>query len=378
LIFGFEPAEEPEAASHVLTARQAFEEVLLEALRVVGPTYVSFSGGRDSSAVLAVAVDMARSNGLGMPIPITNRYPGVGAASENEWQEKVVRHLGLSEWVKVASGPDDDILGESARRSLLRFGPLWPPTLHLKGRLLQIARGGTVVTGEGGDAILGPRRISPLAGLLHRRVYPRRRAIRRAAESVAPLLLRRRFVQRDIRTDARRPWLTPRTRDALSKMLVSDALSEPLNWSRSVQNLPQARSVAIGLRNLKSLADIHGVMYVHPFHDVRFVRAWAAQGGVLGFPGRTAAMQALFGDLLPAEILSRDTKATFGAAYVGGPAREFMRGWAGDGVDTKMVISERLRDELLQPEPHAGTLPLLHSIWLRTRDKGVGADHVEG
>jgi hypothetical protein len=63
-----------------------------------GPAYVSFSGGRDSSAVLAAATVAARRQGVPDPIPITQRFAGVASTEEASWQEMVVDHLGLTRW----------------------------------------------------------------------------------------------------------------------------------------------------------------------------------------------------------------------------------------------------------------------------------------
>ena len=53
--------------------REAMERVLREALQRA-PCIVAFSGGRDSSAVLALAVDLARREGLQEPLPVTRRF----------------------------------------------------------------------------------------------------------------------------------------------------------------------------------------------------------------------------------------------------------------------------------------------------------------
>ena len=61
---------------------RAFERAVLPALRR-GPCLVSFSGGRDSSAVLAVATGIARREGLPLPIPVTNVFPGAATTDES-------------------------------------------------------------------------------------------------------------------------------------------------------------------------------------------------------------------------------------------------------------------------------------------------------
>ncbi len=92
-----------------------------------GPTYVSFSGGRDSSGVLAAAVHAARRHGLADPIPVTQRFAEVASTEEREWQELVVDHLGLTRWEVIEITEELDLLGEIARDALLTHGLLYPP-----------------------------------------------------------------------------------------------------------------------------------------------------------------------------------------------------------------------------------------------------------
>jgi asparagine synthase len=119
------------------------------------PCAVSFSGGRDSSAVLAVATATARSRGLPDPIPVTLRFPGVESTEESDWQDLVVRRLGLREWERITIGDELDLLGPVARDGLRRHGLLWPPNAHVHVPILDYARGGTVLTGWDGDGLFG-------------------------------------------------------------------------------------------------------------------------------------------------------------------------------------------------------------------------------
>jgi hypothetical protein len=66
------------------TPAEAIEAVLRPALERA-PCLVSFSGGRDSSAVLASATDLARREGLPLPIPATNRFPDAPGSDEAVW-----------------------------------------------------------------------------------------------------------------------------------------------------------------------------------------------------------------------------------------------------------------------------------------------------
>ena len=97
-----------------LTARAAFQDVMRRALSRP-PCVVSFSGGRDSSAVLALAAHVARQDGLPLPIPVSQRFPESADPNEDEWQELVVRHLGLPDWVRSSFTDELDSIGPYAR-----------------------------------------------------------------------------------------------------------------------------------------------------------------------------------------------------------------------------------------------------------------------
>ncbi len=114
--------------------RAAMERGLLEPLRR-GPCLVSFSGGRDSSAVLAVATSVARREGLPLPIPATLRFPGAKDSAESEWQESVVAHLGLQDWIRLETTDELDCVGPVASASLARHGLLWPSNAHFHAPL---------------------------------------------------------------------------------------------------------------------------------------------------------------------------------------------------------------------------------------------------
>ena len=74
--FGPDEGQTPLAdRSEYSSPRAALEAVVLRAL-LRPPCLVSFSGGRDSSLVLAIASDVARRHGLPLPVPATNRFPG--------------------------------------------------------------------------------------------------------------------------------------------------------------------------------------------------------------------------------------------------------------------------------------------------------------
>ena len=114
-------AEPPDVREH---PRAMLEALLLEALSQP-PCTVLFSGGRDSSVMLAAAVHVARRHGLPEPVPLTMRSDQP-ATWESEWQELTIRHLGLQEWQRLEVSTELDTLGELATDTLRRFGVYWP------------------------------------------------------------------------------------------------------------------------------------------------------------------------------------------------------------------------------------------------------------
>jgi hypothetical protein len=345
----------------------ALEELLLPAL-LNPPCFVEFSGGRDSSAILATAVNVARRRGLQLPVPMTRIYPEVPETREDEWQELVVRHLQINEWHRIEYTDEFDILGPTATESLRQHGVLWPPTIHTKALVWRAAGKGTVVSGQGGDEIFGSRRLTPLAGLLAGNVHPRRQAATLALKTLAPRSIRKAIAAKDLNMGDKRVWLRNGVRERFQTMLVQDQVNEPLRWDRSTRRHPYRRADSIGLHNLKLSAASQRVMYLAPFLEPDFTKALALRGGRLGFPGRSAAMRALFSHLLPLELLERTGKAEFTGTFLRGFSRHFMDNWTGEGVDRELVDPALLRREWRKAQPSTATLPLLHSVWLRLED----------
>lgn len=369
---GFEPAASDRAVEGAgLSPLGALQDVLVEALRVP-PCFVSFSGGRDSTVVLAAATDAARRDGLALPIPLTMFFRGA-SADETAWQEEVVRHLRLPAWIRLEATQDMDLLGPLTQPGLVAHGMVWPPTAHARERLIDAAHGGTLLTGNGGDELFGPHRMAPVSRLVRGgwRRGPRRLVVAAGRELLGP---RARTAGLDRRVAERRPWLRAESRTLLTDVLRREASQQPLRWDRSVLRVPDRRSWRVGAHNLAMIAARSQVDYGHPLLDTRVVAALARHGGWSGPAGRTAALQDWFGDVVPAIALRRTDKARFNQLAFGHHTREFVRAWDGSGVLDELVDPQRLHEEWLRPVPSASTFMLLQQAWLASaRRAGVAS-----
>ena len=357
-----------------MSARVALEAAILPSLER-GPCFVAFSGGRDSSAVLAIASDLARRHGLDAPIAVTELYPKVPESDESKWQELVLRHLGLSSWVRLEFPEGNDLLGPGARESLRHRGMIWPVALHVKSAVLeQLGGQGAFLTGEGGDEVLGRRRGAQVSRLWRREArLLRGRDLRAAASTLSPAAYRRRRVLAQLDDGGMQPWLRPDTRERHHRLAARDLAGEPLTTPRSLEWLLTRRVAAVASHNYGVLAAEHGLTLTEPLLDPAFVRALARTAGTWGYESRTAAMRDLVGDLLPAEIVGRRSKAYFNRAFMGEQTRAFAETWDGSGLDPDLIEAEVLRDEWLSDFPSAISTPLLHAAWLGSATGHEGA-----
>jgi asparagine synthase (glutamine-hydrolysing) len=361
MVWGFDPTLTALEPDHSRTPRQALDEVMVEALSH-SPCVVSFSGGRDSSAVLAVATESARRHGLPLPIPVTMHFPEEASADESNWQALVIEHLGLDDWVKIELRDELDVIGPHAATLLRRHGLLSPFNSYFHGPVAAKAAGGVVLTGVGGDELLtrSPwRRVNELRSGLS---APRPRDIARLAVAYGPKPLRARVIARRFETPS---WLSADAGRDVRRHMSNMGASEAIDWDRSiVDTWWRSRYRSIGHTALALVGAAHGCAMMHPLADPRFLAALAVSGGRVGYVGRTQAMNELFGDLLPPAVLGRPTKAFLRRTFWGPTARAFTAEWDGHHVDHDIVRVERLREIWRGREPHAGSMLLLQSIWL--------------
>jgi asparagine synthase len=357
LVLGSRPRRRFESDSS--TPREALESSLLPALRRA-PCVVSFSGGRDSSAVLAVATLVARREGLPDPIPATLRFPTADGSSESEWQEQVVEHLGLTDWLRFERKAELDCVGPIATAVLQRHGLLWPCNAHFHVPVIESARGGSLLTGIGGDEMFGASRWWYARRVLGRRVRPRPRDVLTIALALAPPMLRRPVIRR--RTHVPYPWLRPEAVATLERGLAADEAAEPLGWRGRIEWRADRRYLDIGTASLAELGLAEDVVLSHPLFGQEFAAALAALPMASRFRSRREAMDALFHDVLPDQVRARSTKAAFDGAFWHEHSRELVARWNGEGIDETLVDPEQLRQEWLSETPDPRTYTLLQSV----------------
>jgi asparagine synthase (glutamine-hydrolysing) len=339
---------------------RALEEDILPALRRT-PCLVSFSGGRDSSAVLAVAVALARKQGLPDPIPATNRFPDAPASAEALWQERVVDHLRLSDWLRLEFSDELDAVGPYARSAMRRHGVLWPFNAHFHMPLFEAAAGGSLLTGVGGDqlfmAACPPRAYTVLSA----QAAPRPRDLLTVGMAAAPRPVRRAVHRR--RNAVPFDWLTPGARRDLTRAIADAEAREPVRPIARLRFWQGLRSLRLGAA---ALAALGGDEDVHVAHPLAAPNVAAAIGHVAprGFRGRTEGMLALFADLLPRDVLARSSKAGFDNVFFHRHSREFAATWDGEGVPGDAVDVDALRREWGSGAPAPQSLTLLQAAWL--------------
>ena len=343
----------------------ALESVLLHAL-LRPPCLFSFSGGRDSSALLAAAAQVAKREGLDPPVPATLVFPGSDDADEDDWQSRVLHHLGLVDWERINIRGELDAVGPVAARELDRHGLLWPFNTHFHLPIIERAAGGSVVTGFGGDEIgnstayakaeriLADRHVSGLPDLLVVGLAVSPRPLRSAVHRRRPLT-----------GLGEQPWLTEEGRRQVARAYGSHLGAVPLGWEAKVRRwIWPGRFFRICQASLQRLASDHDVAMVHPFVDGSFLDALGQFGGFRGLGSRTDFLREVFGDLLPTAVIERSTKGGFTDPLWTERAREFAKDWSGRGVDEELVNVDELRRHWRTDDRNLLSTTLLQVAWL--------------
>lgn len=363
--FGFYPTVR-EPVSGVPDPVRALRDALRPALSST-PCVVAFSGGRDSSLLLAVAADLAAREGRAPPTAVTFRYPGDENAEESSWQQLVVDHLrgrGLRfEWHCHDIDGELDVLGPLVGPILRAHGsPLWPPAVGSIAVLSDLARGGALISGNYGDEVLGGHRANMLRIAVHRRGRGlSRRAWAEILLAAAPPPGRRRILHARTEPIA---WLRPAVNEERRRRTVAHIAPQPLRWDASLHHALGQRASIVGGQTLDTIAGGANCTLVQPLGAAGFVAALAAVGGRWGPGGRSAVVRMLAGDLLPVEVVTRTSKASFNASRFGLATAEFVRSWDGTGLDDELVDPDELRRAWAADVVPATAAMLLQAAWL--------------
>ncbi|GAB3083332.1 asparagine synthase-related protein [Micromonospora schwarzwaldensis] len=352
LVSGVEPADRTGPPAPVVASPlAALEAAVLPAVRRA-PCLVSFSGGLDSSVVLAVAARVAARHGLPAPVPVTWRFTGAPAADESSWQDHVIDELRLRDRWQILRADDDlDLVGPVARRFLHRYGVCHPLNTHLHLPIVELAAGGSMLTGGGGDQILAgwrpPLPPSPYRRLRHRASRVRAR-LRRGPTGVD-----------------RFPWLRPAAAQEVLRRHRAERRAEPTRLDRRIAWHLRRRDLRLTVASFDRMGADHGVLVRHPFLDPGFVAALAATAGHRRGVARRDLLAEVAAGHLPPLLFRRQGKAHFLDVFLRTPTREFVRSWDGGGVDGSVVDPAALRGVWSRwpiPECTAG---LVQHLWLR-------------
>jgi asparagine synthase (glutamine-hydrolysing) len=286
---------------------------------------------------------------------------------ELRWQERVLKHLQITDWRRIPIDGELDLIGPFARRHLLRDGLLFPANAHSIVPLLEAAGERCLIVGVGGDELLGPQQWQRVHDLLGRRRGPEHRDLVRLAACVLPRTIRGMARTRSAESFEEMKWLRPATRSRLARA-ATRGFEEPVLWRAAVRDAAARRGVILPSIAWERLAQASGQKILAPLLDAGFVGALARAGGRCGWGTRAATMNALAGNLLPAEVVGRETKAYFNRVFFAEQSRAFAAAWSGRGLDETLVDPEMLRREWLSDVPDIRTALLLQSAWLTDRE----------
>ena len=283
---GNDPVPPLARSSPGVTPKAAIGQVLADALSRT-PCLLSFSGGRDSSALLAAAVDVARREGLDLPVPATLVFPESEESNEDEWQAIVLRHLGVTEWERFEIHQEFDAVGPVATQALLRHGLLWPFNTHFHAPIIERAAGGSVVTGFGGDELGNSLKSARAEQLLASRRLKNWRDLLVLGLALSPTPVRAAVHRRRARADmGELPWLTDEGARQLVHAYGQSEATIPLGWESKVRRwIWPGRYFRVCVESFAALGSYHDVEVVHPFVDGRVLDALGAVGWLRGTGG---------------------------------------------------------------------------------------------
>ena len=342
-----------------LSPRAELERVIDAQFASGRQLFVCFSGGRDSSAVLALAVHVARRRGAAMPIPVTLRFTEHPESDESQWQELVVSHLGLTEWV-VIERPDADLLDPTITDLLATRGLFYPSQIGSYIPIVAASAGGVVLTGEGGDESFGGWQFRAALHPVAWGPVTAAKAVAVATLTHGPAAAKRWYRQRG----QAQTWLTAAGRAEVEAALDAAAEAEPVSWRKYLAWSFARRAWFLAQHTLDLLGEGSQCEIVHPLAGPALLGSLASTWSRRGPADRTDVMRSVVGDLLPRRIVERDDKAVLASVFIGERSRAFIEQWDGRGVDAEWIDAQALRDVWSRRYPYAGSFNLLHQAWL--------------
>ncbi|HWB67310.1 MAG TPA: asparagine synthase-related protein [Mycobacteriales bacterium] len=330
-----------------LSPLDALEQAVRPALQRP-PCLVSFSGGIDSSLVLAVATRLARREGHPLPVPVTLRHQDAPRAEESAWQDLVVRACGLSDWQQLHPDRDElDVVGPVARPVLRAHGVRHPANAYLHAPMLERARGGSLLTGLGGDQVLGGS-------------YPR--LARR------PTAIRRQWQAMRLR------WLRPGPARRLAARSLAELATFPRHrYDRQTAWHVRRRNVTVAVETMELLAADAGAQIGHPLISPVFVGALIRAGAGIRDTDRNRTVRRFFADVLPAELVARQDKAVFSEVIFRGVSRDLRNTFDPGAIDENLVDVTALRDVWRSEPPPYQTALLMQHAWLAADGEKAGS-----
>jgi hypothetical protein len=328
----------------------ALERAVIPALQRA-PCLVSFSGGQDSSLVLAAAVRTARREQLPLPIPVSWQPTDAPHAEESAWQQLVVDALEVTDWLRLPTGDDLDFVGPVATQVLRRHGVLFPANAYFHAPLLEQAAGGSLLTGFGGDQVLG--RLS----------RPRRPAWWPQPTPSPPTF----------------GWLRPAAARSVRRNLRREARARPRSYDGRPAWALTRRDLELARLSLDLLGGDTDTKLVHPLLDPAFLAALCSSGpSPEAAGGRSRLLAQVFGREYPERVLRWRPKARFGEVFWRRHSRSVVVAWDGTGIDLSVVDRAELRREWSKPHPDSCTAMLAQQVRLAQCPPSVEVPGMDG
>jgi hypothetical protein len=327
-----------------------------------GRCYLPFSGGRESTMLLAVAASYARRHGHMDPVPVTLRFADPALAGQRRVQEQVIAHLALNDWESVDVDGQLDLVGPVARRILLRTGPMWPANAHMMVPLIEAAHDGVFVLVTGLMDFFAFWRWAPLAAVVAGQRRPRLDDLTLLAGTLMPLSLRARYLSR--RMGPPPTWLRPAAEHRARALMARRQADVPVRFDHALMEQTTHRCFESATSAFQAIGEAVGTMIVQPLRRDDVVAAIAGAGGRRGFGDQRAMLERLCERLVPRELMIPRPVPSLTATFFADATRQFAAGWDGAGLDESIVDPEALRRTWLSDRPDTRTGCLLQYAWL--------------